>query len=975
MSHPRATLFGTASLALVLVTVSAGTAQAQWTALANPLPGRLTTCVLLTDGSAMCHEYNTNKWHRLVPDINGSFANGTWVATAPMPNGTDTSTAGGGCSPCTYAPLYFYSGVLPDGRVVVVGGEYNTNGNTWTNIGFMYDPVANAWSSQLTVPFATGCVGDAQGIILEDGRLLLADSICSTNIAQFNPATLTFTVLNPTGKADSNNEENWNILPDGRVLTVDARIASSFEIYDPSTNAWTSGTTLVNLADTGPGVGTSREVGPGVLRPDGTLFYFSGNSLGQNAEYDTATGFWTNAAVMDFPLVGGQTYHYAVADGPASLLPNGNVLVMASPVINTSPFNTPSHFYEFDGANLFAVGDSPNAASFKAYQGRMLLLPSGQVLLTAYNQGATQDVQLYSNGGAPLDAWRPVITSAPASVTPGSTYAISGRLFNGFSEGATYGDDAAMSTNYPLVRIRNQGTGHVFYARTHGHSRMGVEPVGSTETVTTQFDVPLGLEAGPSELVVVTNGIPSQPIIVNGPDLSILKTHAPALFTQGDVGDTFTISVSNVGPEPTSGNVTVVDTLPPSLTATAISGTGWACALGTLTCTRADALGAAASYPSITLTVNVANDAPILVTNDVTVSGGGEADNATDNSTTFDSVNVRQHTTTTVQPATEDYHDEVTLSATVTPAGVPGTVEFFVNGGSIGFGAYNSVTGVATRAYVIPLPAGTYDLRADFTSLDVLYLDSTHTLTNGLTVTHEETTLSYTGQTVIPVGGTATMSALLVEDGANDDDGDGGAPPIAGRTVHFTLGTGASQQSCDAITNASGVATCPIFPVTQPLGPGTVAGAFAGDAYYRPSSQSAVTMIFAFLATGSFAVGDLSAVPGAAVTFWSAEWHLDNALSAGPAPASFKGFVNGLSVTPPVCGAPWTTRQGGNSVAPPPAGDIPAYMGVVVSTGVAKSGPVTAGDTARIVVVQTNPGYGPSPGHRGTGTVVAQYCP
>jgi hypothetical protein len=134
-------------------------------------------------------------------------------------------------------------------------------------------------------------------------------------------------------------------------------------------------------------------------------------------------------------------------------------------------------------------------------------------------------------------------------------------------------------------------------------------------------------------------------------------------------------------------------------------------------------------------------------------------------------------------------------------------------------------------------------------------------------------------------------------------------------------------------------------------------------------------MIFAFLATGSFAVGDLSAVPGATVTFWSSEWYLANALSGGPAPASFKGFVNGLSVEPPVCGAPWTTRQGGNSVAPPPAGDIPAYMGVVVSTGVAKSGAVTAGDTARIVVVQTNPGYAPNPGHSGTGTVVAQYCP
>jgi hypothetical protein len=146
----------------------------------------------------------------------------------------------------------------------------------------------------------------------------------------------------------------------------------------------------------------------------------------------------------------------------------------------------------------------------------MVLLPSGEVLLTAYNQGAIQDVVLYSNGGAPQDAWRPVITSPPPSqLNPGETYSISGRLFNGFSEGATYGDDAASSTNYPLVRITNIATGHVFYARTHDHSSMGVELVGSTQVVTTDFDVPAGLESGSSELVVVVNGIESLPLIVN----------------------------------------------------------------------------------------------------------------------------------------------------------------------------------------------------------------------------------------------------------------------------------------------------------------------------------------------------------------------------------------------------------------------------------------------------------------------------
>jgi hypothetical protein len=496
------------ALLIVLGSAAAVHAQPAWTGFTNPPGAVLDTCLLLTDGTVMCHVYNTNRWRRLSPDINGSYAKGTWSELASMPNGNDARF---GCAGCIYAPLYFASAVLADGRVVVIGGEYNSLVPVWTNIGFLYDPVTNAWSAQLNEAFGSGAIGDAQSVVLSDGTMLLAN-IGDGNIERFDPATLTFTRLDPTGKLDRNNEEGWTILPDGRVLTVDAWISSSFEIYDPITNTWgSSGSTGVNLADCcGAPVGNSKEVGPGVLRPDGTLIYFSANSSGRNAVYDTVTNAWTNTASMDFPLVPSQTYHYGVPDGPASLLPNGNVLVMASPVTNTNAFNTPSHFFEFDGTNLTQVADTPNSASFVSYYGRMLLLPSGQVLLTA-----SQDVMLYSNGGAPRNASRPVVTSAPFKVKPGQTYSISGRLFNGFSEGASYGDDAQSSTNYPLVRITNQASGHVFYARTHGHSRMGVEAVGSSVVVTTQFDAPAGLEPGLSSLVVVANGIASAPVTIN----------------------------------------------------------------------------------------------------------------------------------------------------------------------------------------------------------------------------------------------------------------------------------------------------------------------------------------------------------------------------------------------------------------------------------------------------------------------------
>jgi trimeric autotransporter adhesin len=116
---------------------------------------------------------------------------------------------------------------------------------------------------------------------------------------------------------------------------------------------------------------------------------------------------------------------------------------------------------------------------------------------------------------------------------------------------------------------------------------------------------------------------------VSLPDLTLTKTHT-GNFTQGQTGATYTLTATNSGTLATSGTVTVVDTLPTGLTATAISGTGWTCTLGTLTCTRSDALAAGSSYPAITLTVNVAANAASSITNDATVSGGGETNTAND---------------------------------------------------------------------------------------------------------------------------------------------------------------------------------------------------------------------------------------------------------------------------------------------------------------------------------------------------------
>jgi DNA/RNA endonuclease G (NUC1) len=117
------------------------------------------------------------------------------------------------------------------------------------------------------------------------------------------------------------------------------------------------------------------------------------------------------------------------------------------------------------------------------------------------------------------------------------------------------------------------------------------------------------------------------------PDLIVALNHSGS-FAQGDTNESYTITVSNIGALPSAGSITVTDTLPAGLTASAMSGDGWTANLATLTCTRTDSLAAGTSFPPITLTVAVATNAIANITNFATVSGGG--DNSPANNTASD---------------------------------------------------------------------------------------------------------------------------------------------------------------------------------------------------------------------------------------------------------------------------------------------------------------------------------------------------
>jgi uncharacterized repeat protein (TIGR01451 family) len=118
---------------------------------------------------------------------------------------------------------------------------------------------------------------------------------------------------------------------------------------------------------------------------------------------------------------------------------------------------------------------------------------------------------------------------------------------------------------------------------------------------------------------------------VTGPDLTVGARHEPSHVVPSMVAANLYLTVRNAGGRRTAGTVTVTDPMPAGLTSSFAGGDGWTCSGGsTVTCTRADGLAAGHGYPSIRVLVDVAADAPAVITNTATVAGGGDVDPAND---------------------------------------------------------------------------------------------------------------------------------------------------------------------------------------------------------------------------------------------------------------------------------------------------------------------------------------------------------
>ena len=455
-----------------------------WSAVGS-LPGdNIGICLLLPDGTVMA-EGSSNAWWALTPDSTGNYSNGTWTRRVNSTWGhQDGSTA-----------------VLTNGNVFVAGGE-NGNGINQVEI---YNPVTGLWSVAINpAPVGSGGISDGNAMLLPNDEVMIYPEDNETWL--FNPANNTLSLT--TGQPRQGiGEVCWVKLPNDNILTIDSDNSSSgattAEYYDPSTGTWqnaVTGGTVPNIWPNMNGTGDVSEMGPAFLLPNGNAIFFGGN--GVTAVYDN--GIWSQSASLPGTL--GQK------DAPGAMMVNGKILLAVSPQgVNSSQSDAngigPTSFYEYDyltnsGNGGFSPAPSPGSGISGRAQGTKLLdLPSGNVLLSP---GGGQ-LYVYKPDGSPLAAGQPNITKVQWN-SNGSLH-LTGTLFNGISQGAAYGDDEQMDTDFPLVRF--SGGGNVYYGTTYNWSSTSVQT--GSRIVTTEVTVPPAVLEFPEQwsLQVVANGIAS----------------------------------------------------------------------------------------------------------------------------------------------------------------------------------------------------------------------------------------------------------------------------------------------------------------------------------------------------------------------------------------------------------------------------------------------------------------------------------
>jgi hypothetical protein len=547
-------LAATGALLLPLHSAAEGT----WLKLAKKPKEGIGTMLLLSDGTVMAQGggggFASTNWYQLSPDGTGGYTNGLWASRAPM----------------NYFRLYYASVVLQDGRVFFAGAEYG-NGTTNAEI---YNPANDSWAI-VPVPNRlitknntiggqgqnTAGFSDSGSIILNNGNVLISPVNPFTNggTVIFNPYANTLSGGPLLQNGNNTDEGGFVKLPDDSILVIDSGGITS-ERYIPSLNQWVADTSVVPvfLYDS---VGT--ELGPPFLLPNGNAFYIGSTPF--TALYqpsgNSSSGFWIQGPNIPAGL--------GAPDAPAAMMMNGKILCALSPTPYTSGgtnyvFTTPTYFYEYDYSigttGAFFQVHAPNGTFTDpnaTFPMRMLDLPDGTVLFT---DGGSQ-LWVYVPKGPPLPAGKPGISHV-AWNTDGSVH-LAGTLFNGISQGAAYGDDAQMDSNFPIVTFTDGG-GNVSYGTTYNWSSTSVQTGG--RMVTTEVTIPSNVFNAPGTfaLRVIANGIASDPVTFYGPVWVDFNYFSPFGFYFGTYSQPYNTLANGVSAVASGGTIALNASVQPS---------------------------------------------------------------------------------------------------------------------------------------------------------------------------------------------------------------------------------------------------------------------------------------------------------------------------------------------------------------------------------------------------------------------------
>ncbi len=528
--------------------------------------------MLLSNGDVMIqvspNGAQSNVWYTLAPGPDGSYLDGTLTKIAPM----------------GLARLAYGSAVLTNGDVMVYGGEYSGAGSspTFVNSGQIYNPSTNTWKTIASIPTSLdpqNLFGDDPLELLPNGNVL-AGSLTGPATYIYNPTTNTWsagpTKIDPNApgqpQPESTDEESWVKLPGTGGNILDYELWASLgttpgygEYLDTSKMQWVAtGPVPVPLSNT-----NEFELGPAALMPTGQVLQLGANGKGgspsNTAIYDPGSNTWSAGP----QIPGGMEPD----DAPAAVLPDGNVMFAAdagptsgASFSNGGPlFQPPTNLYEFNGISMgqmtVPAALASQLATQPAFDDQMLVLPTGQVLF----DNDTSDLWLYSENGSPDPSWAPTITGVTSSGS--NTFTLTGTQLNGMDEGAEYGDDAQMASNYPIVQL-SDSKGDVFNATSFNWSSTGVAT--GSEQVSTEFSLPKNLPIGTYSLSVNAVGISSQPVqaFYNGSQLIVNPVVTGISPSTGSVAGGTTVTITGVGLD----NATEVD-FGPNNPATIVSDT------------------------------------------------------------------------------------------------------------------------------------------------------------------------------------------------------------------------------------------------------------------------------------------------------------------------------------------------------------------------------------------------------------------